>query len=37
VAEKEYKAQERLGLGEYVEKLSRLSMKIHKDVEQKSD
>jgi len=37
VAIKEYKAQERLGIGEFVEPLSKISMKIHNDVIGKSD
>lgn len=36
VAYKEYKAQERLGIGEYVEQLSQISMTIHKDVTEES-
>ena len=37
VAEKEYKAQEQLDIGEYVEKLSNMSVEIHSDVQNYSD
>lgn len=37
VAQKEYTKQDRLGLTEYVEKLSNISVKIHSDVIEKSE
>lgn len=37
VANKEYRAQEKLGIGQYVDKLSAISVKIHTDVINYSD
>lgn len=37
VAQREYSAQERLGLGEFVEKLSQMSVKVHADVQERSE
>ena len=37
VAIKDYKAQTQLGIGEYVDKLAVISVKIHNDVTEKSE